>query len=443
LNLSRSLSYAGRLEEAIAECREAIRLKNDYAEAHTNLGYALWLKGRVEEAIAEYREAIRLKKDLFEAHNCLAVALNKKGQMDEAIAEFREAIRLNPDLAAYVHTNLGMALAEKGRFEEAIAEYREAIRLNPDLAEVHLKLGNTLRHTYRWEEAIAEYRGAIQLKKDDLDAHVNLGLVLKAMGRLDEAVAENRQAIGLKKDCAEAHCNLGDALLQQGQFRQAVEELRLGHELGSRNRSWGYPSAQWLRDAERLADLDARLPALLKSKEQPKDTGERLALARLCQMQSKKRYAAATRFYGAAFAEKPQLADDLRLQHRYNAACSAVLAGCGQGADADKLDAKERAGLRKQALDWLRADLKAYRQVMDKFAGKAGPEIAQQMQHWLQDTDFTGVRGPEALGRLPAAERGDWRKLWEEVDALRQRAAKPAEPGLMNGHRSGNAAFLP
>jgi hypothetical protein len=52
--------------------------------------------------------------------------------------------------------------------------------------------------------------------------------------------------------------------------------------------------------------------------------------------------------------------------------------------------------------------------------------IGQRMQHWLQDTDFNGVRGAEALGRLPEAERGDWQKLWDEVEALRQRAAKAA-----------------
>jgi len=136
-------------------------------------------------------------------------------------------------------------------------------------------------------------------------------------------------------------------------------------------------------------------------------------------------YFFAYRQMSAAFAEQPKLADSL--QNRYNAACVAALAGCGQGKDADKLDTKERARLRKQALDWLRANLKANRQQMDKTPDKAGPVIARRMQHWLQDTDFAGVRGAEALARLPEAERKEWQKLWEEVEALRQRAAgKPA-----------------
>ena len=63
---------------------------------------------------------------------------------------------------------------------------------------------------------------------------------------------------------------------------------------------------------------------------------------------------------------------------------------------------------------------------MDKSAGKAGPEIAQRMQHWLADTDFTGVRVAEAIARLPEKERGDWQKLWEEVEAMKRRG-EPAK----------------
>jgi len=245
---------------------------------------------------------------------------------------------------------------------------------------------------------------------------------------LDEAIAAYKEAIRLKKDYTEAHCNPGSALKQQGLFRQAAQAYRRGHELGSQKPRWRYPSAQWVRDCERLAELDGKLPAILSGQRQPADTVERLALAQLCQMPCQKRYAAAFRFYREAFAAEPKLLGDLKAQHRYNAACAAARAGCGQGEDAKTLDDQERARLRQQALDWLRADLKAYRQVLDKVADQAGPAIAQRMRHWLQDADFAGVRGAVALGRLPEAERADWQRLWQEVEALRQRAAQRRPP---------------
>jgi Flp pilus assembly protein TadD len=66
---------------------------------HFNNGFALAAKGDGDGAIAEYREAIRLKPDYADAHNNLGVSLQAKGDTDGAIAEYREAIRLKPDVA--------------------------------------------------------------------------------------------------------------------------------------------------------------------------------------------------------------------------------------------------------------------------------------------------------------------------------------------------------
>jgi hypothetical protein len=48
------------------------------------------------------------------------------------------------------------------------------------------------------------------------------------------------------------------------------------------------------------------------------------------------------------------------------------------------------------------------------------------MRHWLADADLAGVRGPEALARLPASEQQSWQKLWNEVaDTLARAQGKP------------------
>jgi tetratricopeptide (TPR) repeat protein/serine/threonine protein kinase len=425
-NLGLALQAKGQLDDAIAAYREAIRIKKDYALAHNTLAVALHEKGYLDDAIAHYLEAIRLKKDDAGAHRNLGLALRDKGRPDEAIAEYREAIRLNKDYAD-AHSSLGHALQDKGRLDEAIVEYREAIRLKPDQAYPHNNLGNVLRDKGRLDEAIAEFREAIRLKKDYAHGHNNLGNALLAQGRLDEAIAEFQEAIRANKDYAEAHCALGQAFCSKGQFAQALACLRRGHELGSRNPGWPHPSAQWVRDCERLVALDDKLPDLLSGKVQPADTAERLALAQVCQ-EHKKRYAAAARFYAEAFAAEPKLIGDQPSGLRYNAACAAALAGCARGEDAKRLNDKEHARLRLQALDWLRADLAAWRRLLENEPAKARPAVMQQMQHWQTDADFVGVRGSEALERLPAAERPDWQKLWQEVEVLRQRAAAPARP---------------
>jgi tetratricopeptide (TPR) repeat protein len=460
VNLANSLYRQGQSEEAIDEYREAIYLKRDYAEAHYDLGKALLAKGQLDEAIAEFREAIRLKKDLGVAHDNLGFALREKGQVDEAIAEHREAIRVNKDHAE-AHNNLGIALGTKGLLDEAIAEIHEAIRLKKDNPEAHYNLGLTLDKKGKLDEAILEYREAIRLKNDYAEAYNNLGIALGkkglvdesivkcreavrlnraspiphltlgsalgTKGQLDEAIAECREAIRLKQDYAEAHCVLGRILVEKGLLREAVEELRLGHQLGSRNPSWLQPSAQWLRQAEQLVALDVRFSQLLKREVQPTDPGERLRLALLCQ-QYKQLDAAAVRWYAEAFAADPRIATDLQAGHRYNAACAAALAGCGQGKDASALGDEERARLRMQALCWLREDLQALaKQRKSWWPGEA--DLARQtLQHWQQDPDLAGVRGPEALAKLPEAERQQWQKLWADVADLLARAQGKSAP---------------
>jgi Flp pilus assembly protein TadD len=418
---------APRLEEAIRYLTAAVAVRPQSPGAHNNLGLALWAKGLLDEAAAELREALRLKPDYAEAHNNLGNVLRAKGLLDEAAAEYREAIRLKPDYAM-AHTNLGLTHHDKGHLDEAVAEYREAVRLQPDDATAHYNLGNALKNTGRQDDAAAEYREALHLKPDYAEAYYNLGLTHHDKGHLDEAVAEYREAIRLKPDYAKAHCNLGAVLVRQGHFRQAVEEHRRGHELGSRLPGWPYPSAQWVRQAEELARLDERLPDVLAGKDRPKDAAERLGFAEICQ-QHARRYAASARFYAEAFDAEPKLAGELD-SHRYNAACSAALAGCGKGEDTANLDVAERARLRRQALDWLRAELTAWRGRLDKEKGKARPAAAQALAHWRQDDDLAGVRGEPALAALPEAERGPWRALWADVAALLGRTApQTPQPG--------------
>jgi hypothetical protein len=212
--------------------------------------------------------------------------------------------------------------------------------------------------------------------------------------------------------------------MQKGQFTKALAALRRGHELGSKNPSWPYPSAQWVRQTERLVELDATLPQILSGKAQPANTAERLELARFCQGH-KKLYAAAARFYEEALAAEPKQTDNLQHQHRYNAARAAALAGCGQGKDAQTLSDKESARLRQQARDWLQADLTAWRQRLVQEPDKVPPVVLKMMVHWQQDKDFVGVRDPKALAQLPEAEHQQWRKLWQEVEALRKSATDP------------------
>jgi serine/threonine protein kinase/Tfp pilus assembly protein PilF len=401
------------LEEAIRYLTAIVALRPESPGARVSLGAALAAKGLLDEAIAEHREALRLQKDYATAHNSLGAALSAKGLVDEAIAEHREALRLQKDYAS-AHNNLGVALESKGQVDEAIAEYRKALRLQKDWTVAHINLGHALKAKGKVDEAIAEFRAALRLNKDDEVAHNHLGLALADKSQIDEAIGEFREAIRLNKDFAEAHYSLGLLLLKQGQFTAALAELKQSHELGSRIPGWHRPSAQWFHLAQRLVRLDDLLSRVLQGKARP-DATDRLNLAWFCQVH-KKRYVAAVRFYEEAFTALSRLGDKPRWGHRYNAARAAVLAAAGQGNDAARLNDPERQRLRRQALDWLRADLTHWAKQGKSMSPSPRTDFERALRHWKRAPDLAGVRDEVALSNLPEVERQAWRTFWADVE---------------------------
>jgi eukaryotic-like serine/threonine-protein kinase len=413
--LGGTLIMKGEVEEAIASCRQAIRLDPNYPAAHTNLGMAFSAEGKQLAAIAEHREALRLKPEDAELRYNLGTTLQVQGDLDEAIAQYRESLRIRRD-DYKTHGNLGAALILQGRPAEAIHELREALRLKPDYALTHNNLGRALQDQGELHEAIAEFRSAIRLEPDFAEAHYLLGNTLMRQGELEKASTAFREALRHKPEYAEAHCNLGHVFFRQGRFADALAELKQGHKLGSRDPTWKYPSDAWVRQAERLVEMERKLPLIVSGHDKPADVAESLAYAQMCY--NKRIHGASVRLWSDAFQAQPKLADDMNVQNRYNAACAAALAGSAQGKDEPPLDDKAKARWRKQALDWLNADVSAWSKIFESGQPQAKPAISKALQHWKTDTDLFGLRDPSELSKFPEAEQKACRSLWAEVDAL-------------------------
>ena len=110
-------------EDCISANDKAIRLKPDFAEAHSNRGNAKTVLGRHVDAIADYDEAIRLKPDLAEANSNRGNAKAALGRHVDAIADYD---RSNPPETGRRHSlpQPGCnAKAALGRHVDAIADY--------------------------------------------------------------------------------------------------------------------------------------------------------------------------------------------------------------------------------------------------------------------------------------------------------------------------------
>jgi tetratricopeptide (TPR) repeat protein len=424
VNLGGALLMHGELSSAWAAVTRAIEIKPDYAEAHNLMGRIFFEQRKFCEAKTAFHEAIRLKPKYAEAYTRLGTIYFEEQEFRQAEAAFHEAVSFMPELkAGPARCNLANALFSQGKVAEAMAEFRKGLELKPDYALGHKNFAWVLQKQNQLPEAEAEYGKAIASKPDYAEAHYNLAMLLGDQGKFAESEDAFGQAIRHKPDYAEAHCNRGFLLMKQGKFTAALTDYRRGHEIGSQRPGWNFPSEWWLRDCERHIALDAKLTAVLGGQMPP---GECVELASLCQQPYKQLHVTAVRLFRDAFAADSKLTDP-RTGNRYNAACSAALAGCGVGRDAEKPDDAERALLRSQALGWLRAELAAWGKVLGEDDAKGRQLARQQLAHWLEDADLAGVRG-EALAKLPEPERQPWQGLWADLDktlaTARERATR-------------------
>ena len=93
-DLGDALQTLGELEEAIASYRRAVALDERLTRAWYAGGCAQAARKEYAEAVSCFRQALALVPDHAEAHHNLGEALFNLGQVDPALDEFREAVAL-------------------------------------------------------------------------------------------------------------------------------------------------------------------------------------------------------------------------------------------------------------------------------------------------------------------------------------------------------------
>jgi adenylate cyclase len=186
---------------------DAIALDQDYAAAHTTLGWTHAMDARggwskspdksllLAEKLAQ--KALALDDKLYEAHLLLGFIYLMKCEYEKAIAEQEQAIALNPNQADN-HAHLGMSLVFACKPDEAIVSLKKAIRLNPVPPSYYfVKLGRAYRIRQQYEAAISAYKKAATRNPNDLFVYVDLAATYILVG--NEEKARNAAAEVLKR----------------------------------------------------------------------------------------------------------------------------------------------------------------------------------------------------------------------------------------------------
>ena len=125
------LHQLGEYERAIEAYRASIA-DRPTAEAHTFLGWSLSYLGRIEEAIAQCKIAIKLDPGFGNPYNDIGVYLMERGQVEEAVRWLEQAIASKRYCCyQFPHANLGRILLMQGKVQEAKRSFERSLEYDP------------------------------------------------------------------------------------------------------------------------------------------------------------------------------------------------------------------------------------------------------------------------------------------------------------------------
>lgn len=217
-------ALAALLQPDQAESHWARSLACQPAQAETlvNRARARLRSGRLDEALADLRQALQIKPWLDAALQLQLSTLCQHGRAREALALAERSYRGRPSghrAALLLDT---ARQAERSR-QKLLAVVRPTLRAHAEDPEVQLAAGACWQAMGELVQAEAAYRARLQAVPDDVPASSNLGKLYYDRGQLEQAVAVWRH-LG---DTApiEVRRNLAFALLDLGHHDDALQRI--------------------------------------------------------------------------------------------------------------------------------------------------------------------------------------------------------------------------
>ncbi len=153
------------LEEAVRHLERSLRLDNNFASAHAQLGIAttllldapgsygeLSLEEVRRKAIPHFERALELEPNLADAHGGLALLTMNSGNLISAIEYARKALELNPSYSDAMNW-LYIALGAMGEYQEQEATLKQLLITDPMTIVGRSNYAGWLGGTGRVEEA--------------------------------------------------------------------------------------------------------------------------------------------------------------------------------------------------------------------------------------------------------------------------------------------------
>jgi tetratricopeptide (TPR) repeat protein len=133
-----ALSRLGKLDDAAADLREAMRLdpslESEKSDGRIELGAVLFRAGQTSAAVSEFTRAIELEPDRLSIQLRRAEAYASQGDLSSALEDFSNVLDRDPRCAEAM-AGRSRVLKAQGQTDLAAADLHAAIAIEPSLTE--------------------------------------------------------------------------------------------------------------------------------------------------------------------------------------------------------------------------------------------------------------------------------------------------------------------
>ena len=167
--LANSFSEADRLDDAVKECQEAIRLKQDEPGLHQQLADIYWIQNNLPAAETEFQTELQIDPHNTGAMYNLAVISIERSKVAVAVDLLTEVLRGAPNTTEALY-QLGRAQALMSNYEGAAASFAAVVadprKINAEMfRQSYYQLAQLYRRLHRPEDSKAALEAFVRLKQ--------------------------------------------------------------------------------------------------------------------------------------------------------------------------------------------------------------------------------------------------------------------------------------
>ncbi len=160
-NLGDAYLRRGRIQEAIEQFQDAIRIKPDFGLARDNLATALTVKEKFQGNIPTLLKNLESSPNDFMLHFRLGNLYDLDGDLTKAIHHYQKALSIQPEYVPLLN-DLGIAYAKTGAYVKSLYVFEKALTFDPDNNETHYTIACIYARQTKPEDAVVWLQKAIQ-----------------------------------------------------------------------------------------------------------------------------------------------------------------------------------------------------------------------------------------------------------------------------------------